>query len=806
MKRKIFIVGLIMTLFLQTFIFVASSDLIEEECFGFIIKYTAEQSYNVQRNVSILINKLLNQNASIFWTCENISVLSTKTPYNNETAEIRLFTQGSILVAFTGDSAIDASSTSILYEYNISRNIEIFHLMQDLTNIKAFTLNEPKIAHYDIPSISSILYYNRLNEGGFLYQDFLFKDQVVDNLIIEDYNVIIMGGQAGHFDIIARDNFNTIAIKAKQKIREFVNSGGGYISSCHGSVMASSGTLHPSFLPRDLLYINHPFLNSIFNIKLLDRKVYRALPGGGGAYLESGSGVTVRIVNKSNPVSFGLPEIIDNHEYLAGPIFLDNKRGVKSNTDSLAVIENFDEEGWDYDFGMETVPLWRIKLIPKSFKMKFFNKWVDYSIGKSLWVTAKYGDGKVIAFGGHPEYPYAKSPPRIVYNAVFYAASEGPNYVDIRSSYSFLPLKVDAHGPYVATTANPEIQFEGTIIPVDNVSYSWCWNFGDGYIAFEQNPTHRYSDKKVSDYIGILSVISDSKEMGIDTTKISIKQKLTADLFPEYGTYKVNESISFSDLSTGGFPPYTRNWDFGDDTNSTLQNPEHIYLNSGLFKGNIIVSDSKNNEDIHPFVIAVNKNTSYTVNLEIENDNGTTYCPIIFTAYVKVPNNNESHKYIYEFVFGDGSEPIIIGPTTDTQFIINHSYTNLGTYYPTVCVTNVTSEGEQEIYYTVCKVIIDNQPPDKPSTPRGPTRVWKFFHYKYLTSGSDPDGDRLEFKFDWGDGSQSKWRSVGWYSNDVQKVKHGPWNKRGICEIRVKTRDKYKIESPWSDSLIVKVI
>ena len=806
MKRKIAILSISFILLLQSIPITISTDLIQEECFGFIITYTADQPYDVQRNISILINKLLDQNASILWTCENFSVLTNKIPFKNENAEVRFFPKGSIIVAFTGNSSIDSSCISLLYEFNLSRNIEVFNLMQKCTNQKAFKFNTPKIAHYDVPSISSILYYNRLNEGGFLHQDFLLKNQVVDELTIEDYNVIIMGGQAGHFDIILRDNFNAIAINAKQKIREFVDSGGAYISSCHGSVLASSGCSHPFLLPRDLVYINNRLFNKIFAINLIDRKVYRALPGGGGAFLDSGDGVSVRIVNKSNPVSFGLPDIIDNHEYLAGPMFLDNKEGIKSNTDPLGIIEEIDREEWNWDFGMENVPLWMSKLIPKSLKMKIFNKWVDYSIGKTLWVTAKYGGGRVISFGGHPEYPYAKSPPRIVYNAVFYAASDGPNYFDIDTSYSFQTLEVDANGPYYATTAYPEIQFEGTILPEENVSYFWCWSFGDGTISFEKDPIHRYSSKKSDEYIGVLSVISENKEIGIDTTTITIKERLTADLSPDHCVVNINEPIFFTDISYGGFPPYTYNWEFGDNTNSTLKNPEHTYLSSGIFKGNLTIKDIKNVENKKSFLICVNNNTDYKVDLIIENKNGTTNYPVNLTTIIDEPDNRDSMKYLYEFIFGDGSEPLIVGPTPEKKLIVNHSFGNLGTYFPTVCVINIDSEVEGEKYYNVTRQKVDNQPPNKPEIPIGETLVLKFFNYKYIALGSDPDEDRLEFKFDWGDGSTTKWVVNDWFPDGLHKHINTKWNIRGKCEVRVKTRDKYKVESPWSDPLIVKVL
>jgi len=810
MKRKIFIISLILILCVQSFSFVTSSESIEDDCFGFIVRYTPEQSYDDQRNISCLLNKLLNQKAQIYWTCEDISILTKKLPYGDGINETRLFKKGSILVSFTGDPAIDAVCTSILYDYNISGNVEIYHLMQGLTNLQAFIVHEPKIVHYDLPSVSSILYYNRLKEGGFLHQDFLDKAEVLKELTSEKYNVLIWAGQAGDFDMVARDQLSIPALFAKQKIKRFIKDGGGYVGSCHGAAMTSSGNSRPSELPRDLMYLKLP--NFIpFTLKIIDRKIYRALPGAGGAFLETyfgngGSGVTVRFVNQSNPVSFGLPEIIENHEYLAGPMFLDKKPGEVSNTDSLGIIEGIDEEEWNWDFFMDFAPWWNSKITPDSMKTQIINKWVNYSIGKTLWATAYYGHGKVVAFGGHPEYPHAKTPPRIVYNAIFYAASEGPKPVDLQQSYSFLLLEVEANGPYVATTGNPEIQFNGTIINKDEVSYSYCWSFGDGDIALEQDPIHTYSNENIFNYTGVLTVASDDGNIGLDTASISIKQRLTANVWPEYGTYNLNESISFLDESNGGFPPYNWYWVFGDGTNSTVQNPEHTYLLPCVFQGNLMVSDSENTEDTKRFVIALNTNISHSVTLEIEDVNATTGHPIIFSAYVEPPPDGESHTYLCEFNFDDGSDPVYLGPLVETLFVTNHSYAALGSYYPTVHITDVTSGCEPVVYCTVEKIVVDNQPPDKPNAPSGPTLTRKKNHYKYCTSGSDPDGDRLDFKFDWGDGTQTKWGSSVWYSNDLQKFKHGPWMKRGICEIRVKTRDKYGIESPWSDPLIVKVI
>lgn len=45
-----------------------------------------------------------------------------------------------------------------------------------------------------------------------------------------------------------------------------------------------------------------------------------------------------------------------------------------------------------------------------------------------------------------------------------------------------------------------------------------------------------------------------------------------------------------------------------------------------------------------------------------------------------------------------------------------------------------------------------NDPPNKPSRPAGPTSGKVGVYYKYTSCATDPDGDRIHYLFDWGDG------------------------------------------------------
>ena len=92
-------------------------------------------------------------------------------------------------------------------------------------------------------------------------------------------------------------------------------------------------------------------------------------------------------------------------------------------------------------------------------------------------------------------------------------------------------------------------------------------------------------------------------------------------------------------------------------------------------------------------------------------------------------------------------------------------------------------------------------PPNKPSI-FGPTDGNKGTEYTYNTSANtDPDGDDLYYLFDWDDSTFSDW--VGPFASGEKGSASHKWNKQGNYQIRVKARDSYGIESPWSDSLSV---
>ena len=94
-------------------------------------------------------------------------------------------------------------------------------------------------------------------------------------------------------------------------------------------------------------------------------------------------------------------------------------------------------------------------------------------------------------------------------------------------------------------------------------------------------------------------------------------------------------------------------------------------------------------------------------------------------------------------------------------------------------------------------------PPNKPSTPEGPTKGKKGEEYYFEAYATDPDGDMLYYLFDWGDGSYSEW--LGPYKSGEKVNASHIWEERGEYEVRVKAKDIYGGQSEWSDALTIKI-
>lgn len=76
---------------------------------------------------------------------------------------------------------------------------------------------------------------------------------------------------------------------------------------------------------------------------------------------------------------------------------------------------------------------------------------------------------------------------------------------------------------------------------------------------------------------------------------VSLEQsKLTLEFTATSTTLKEGEDVRFDPIISGGFPPYSYAWDFGDGKNSTESNPLHSYKH-GTYTVKLTIKDDKGN-------------------------------------------------------------------------------------------------------------------------------------------------------------------------------------------------------------------
>lgn len=158
-------------------------------------------------------------------------------------------------------------------------------------------------------------------------------------------------------------------------------------------------------------------------------------------------------------------------------------------------------------------------------------------------------------------------------------------------TYTCSPAPVaDFSGTPTSGTAGLSVDFTDLST---NTPTSWLWDFGDGDISTDQNPTHVYS--AIGTYtVALTATNGDGSDTETKVDYITVIGAPVADFSGTPTSGNVALSVDFTDLSTNS--PTSWFWDFGDGGSSTSQNPTYVYNYIGVYTVTLTATSSSGSD------------------------------------------------------------------------------------------------------------------------------------------------------------------------------------------------------------------
>lgn len=188
----------------------------------------------------------------------------------------------------------------------------------------------------------------------------------------------------------------------------------------------------------------------------------------------------------------------------------------------------------------------------------------------------------------------------------------------------------------------------------------WLWDFGDGNNSNQQNPVHAYSSP--GNYTVNLTITNSFGCTSSLSTIIDNSQPVAS--------FTVTDGCIVPPLEFINTSPDTQNvitsffWDFGDGNISTLENPQHIYLNPGIYSVTFVASIGSCSDTVFD-----------TINYQPKPDVQFSVVNTCFSQQQQFNNYTTiaSGTIIsYDWDFGDGNFSSSIQPV--------HQYSDTGNY------------------------------------------------------------------------------------------------------------------------------
>jgi PKD repeat protein len=232
---------------------------------------------------------------------------------------------------------------------------------------------------------------------------------------------------------------------------------------------------------------------------------------------------------------------------------------------------------------------------------------------------------------------------------------------------SAISINVTPSVPLPGAPATFAASFRGGTGP-----FNYSWKFGDGNSSTTPNPTHSFAS---TGYFVVELWVNDSSGHSANSTlRVHVYVPLSISVLqvtPNPATLGV--PVNFTAIATGGTPPYTYSWNFGDGgVGGNLSKITHVYTTNGPFTAEASVQDAAGGivDEFLNISIKLQALAGASVGSETES---------LTVAFVGQADGGIP-PYMYNWSFGDGS--------TSSEQNPSHSYASYGRYTVSLTVTD----------------------------------------------------------------------------------------------------------------------
>lgn len=304
--------------------------------------------------------------------------------------------------------------------------------------------------------------------------------------------------------------------------------------------------------------------------------------------LQTISGSVLNTIYSANNLNLSTGvDLVSTAQYPTAGIY---KIGVQYSLDNGSTWTYFDHDNTTYNpliFDILSPPVASFSRTPSSGTAPLNVQFTNQSTGNPTSWNWNFGDGQT-STAQNPNHTYATAGNYNVTLLVQNSAGSNSYFwsncvaVDESSSQPVVNFAADV------TSGDAPLTVHFTDLSTGNPT-DWEWNFTDGGMSTEQNPTHVYQYPGVYGvYLSISNAYGADAMWRFDYIQVNgeaLESNFTADVV----SGQVPLIVQFTDQSTGS--PILWSWNFGDGVHSTEQNPSHVYDAPGIYNVSLWVED-----------------------------------------------------------------------------------------------------------------------------------------------------------------------------------------------------------------------